>query len=145
MLLRALQRRLKLGAVSLEEARNRVRMNLLQNLLEVSTSASRSCPCGWSGKHCLAYIEALRWNSGLWPQDILKQTTWQAIGAAERFKLPNLEYKDVSCPNSNRHWEPDFRNKLEEHIFQLRKEGGICLLCIQSGERHEIHAETKGA
>ncbi|KAH0536747.1 hypothetical protein FGG08_006419 [Glutinoglossum americanum] len=62
--------------VSLEEDRNRLRMELLQILAKASTYASKTCPCGWSGKHSLAHMVSLRPKS--WPPAILEKTVWQA-------------------------------------------------------------------
>ena len=116
-------------------------MELLETLLDASTHRSMACPCGWYGKHCIAFIESLR-QRYLWPKDIPRRTIWQAIEAVETMRDPNPERKDVFCPTPGRHSDGDFRTQLGWRMVKLKKQDGLCLLCIRSGEEHRTHGKT---
>jgi hypothetical protein len=54
----------------------------------------------------------------------------------------NLEHKDVSCPTLGRHSDGDFKTQLGWRMVKLKKQDGLCPLCIRSGEEHRTHGKT---
>lgn len=136
---------LNLVLVSLEEERNRLRLELLEILFRASTFETRSCPCGWNAKHCLTFIESLRWHSSLWPHHIRGQTIWKAAEAVRELECPSPEYMDDRCSESRYHriWKQGFRARLAENVAEFKNRSGLCLVCVRTGEKHSLHREIE--
>lgn len=129
----------------LEEERNRLRLELLEILFQASTFQTITCACGWNAKHCLTFIESLRWNTHLWPRSVRGQTIWKATEAVREIESPSPEDMDICCPKPNYHriWKQNFRAQLAKNIDEFKNYNGLCFVCVSTGEQHSSHKEIQ--
>ncbi|KAE8450346.1 hypothetical protein EG329_006420 [Mollisiaceae sp. DMI_Dod_QoI] len=117
--------------ILLEEARTKLRTDLLQAVFDAAYCAAGNCKCGWTGKCALSVLQAQK--EALSPRRLMGKTVMEAIGIAEKLDVATSGWPETSCQLKLLHCTIDqIKNLLRNLASNLKERGGLTIESVHS-------------